>query len=276
MSTLLEFRDVSVVYGASHALQDVSLTVGEGQIVSLLGGNASGKSTTMKTILGLVRPAAGSVWYDGQDITAWSTPRRIAAGIASVPEARRVFPDMTVEDNLLTGAHTRRDREIRRTLSEIYEFFPRLDERRRQRAGSMSGGEQQMLAFGRALMSRPRLICMDEPTMGLAPIVVERVLEHIARINAELGVSVLVVEQNAELALSVAQRGYVLRTGHIAIAGTASELLAHPAVREAYLGQASDPDADPLALAERIARDAQELDEAAAAGGDTADERKGE
>jgi len=257
--TLLEFDDVTVDYGPSRALEDISVTVGAGEVVSLLGGNASGKSTTMKTILGLVRPTSGAIRYDGEDITRWSTARRVRAGIASVPEARRVFSEMTVEDNLLTGAHTRRDRQVRSTLADVYAFFPRLAERRTQRAGTMSGGEQQMLAFGRALMSRPRLICMDEPTMGLAPIVVERVLEHIADIRTNLGVSVFIVEQNAELALQVADRGYVLRTGHIAVAGTAAELLVHPGVREAYLGRV-DTDAaasvDPLRLAEAIDRPA--------------------
>lgn len=252
MSALLRFENVTVTYGAATALDDVSLELPAGGIVSLLGGNASGKSTTMKTILGLVRPVSGRVIYDGEDITTWSTPRRIRAGIASVPEARRVFGDMTVEDNLLTGAHVRRDREVRQTLSDIYDFFPRLAERRRQRAGTMSGGEQQMLAFGRALMSRPRLICMDEPTMGLAPIVVERVLSHIATINRDLGISVFMVEQNAELALSVADSGYVLRTGEIAVSGTAAELLANPGVREAYLGRTVDTGVDPLAAAERL------------------------
>jgi len=252
---LLEFRGVSVVYGESRALDGVDFRVEAGRIVSLLGGNASGKSTTMKAALGVVRPREGTVHFDGEDITGWSTPRRVAAGIASVPEARRVFGDMTVEDNLLTGAHTRRDREIRRTLDEVYAFFPRLAERRQQRAGTMSGGEQQMLAFGRALMSRPRLICMDEPTMGLAPIVVERVLEHISAISADLGIGVFLVEQNADLALQVAHRGYVLRTGRVAIEGSVADLLAHPGVREAYLGRAGDGSADPLALADSIGDD---------------------
>lgn len=233
----LVFESVSVSYGTSPALIDIDLRVGEGEIVSLLGGNASGKSTTMKTALGLKRPDSGRVIWNGDDISQWSTARRVRAGIASVPEARRVFPDMTVEDNLLSGAYTRRDRAIKQTLIDVYEFFPRLRERRSQRAGSMSGGEQQMLAFGRAIMSRPRLICMDEPTMGLAPIIVEQVLERIAELNRELGVSVLMVEQNAELALSIASRGYVLRTGEIALAGSAKELAADPAIQEAYLGR---------------------------------------
>lgn len=233
----LLLEDVHVSYGASPALIGLDLTVGDREIVSLLGGNASGKSTTMKTILGLKRPDSGSLFWDGEDISSWSTARRVRAGIASVPEARRVFPDMTVEDNLLTGAYTRRDRGVQATLSDVYEAFPKLAERKRQRAGSMSGGEQQMLAFGRALMSRPRLICMDEPTMGLAPIIVEQVLGQIAELNRSLGVSVLMVEQNAELALSIASRGYVLRTGEVVLSGSASELANNPAIQEAYLGQ---------------------------------------
>lgn len=241
MSALLELRGVCVDYGTSPALIDVSLEVEAGRVVSLLGGNASGKSTTMKTILGVVRPRAGEVRFDGEDITRWSTPRRIRAGIASVPEARRVFPEMTVEDNLLVGAFTRTGRGVRSSIADVYALFPRLAKRRRQLAGTMSGGEQQMLAFGRALMSRPRLICMDEPTMGLAPIIVEQVLEHIAAINRDLGVSVLLVEQNAALALQVADRGYVLRTGQVALHGGSAELLSHPGVREAYLGQGAAP-----------------------------------
>lgn len=233
----LRLEDVHVSYGASPALIGVDLTVGEGEIVSLLGGNASGKSTTMKSILGLKRLDSGRLFWDGEDISNWSTARRVRAGIASVPEARRVFADMTVEDNLLTGAFTRRDRGISVTLAEVYEAFPKLGQRRRQRAGSMSGGEQQMLAFGRALMSRPRLICMDEPTMGLAPIIVEQVLGQIAELNRSLGISVLMVEQNAELALSIASRGYVLRTGEVVLSGSAERLAADPAIQEAYLGQ---------------------------------------
>lgn len=240
--TELRFEAVSVSYGPSPALIDIDLTVGAGEIVSLLGGNASGKSTTMKTILGLKRPDSGRVLWDGEDISQWSTARRVRAGIASVPEARRVFGDMTVEDNLLSGAYTRRDRGVKQTLSEVYEFFPKLLARRGQRAGSMSGGEQQMLAFGRALMSRPKLICMDEPTMGLAPIIVEQVLERIAELNRDLGVSVLMVEQNAELALSIASRGYVLRTGEVVLSGPAAELSNNPAIQEAYLGRGLQDD----------------------------------
>lgn len=238
---LLDVRGVDVHYGEFHALQNVSYTIGEGEIVSLLGGNACGKSTTMKTVLRLVDPSAGEILFDGRSIVGDSTADVVRAGIASVPEARRVFPEMSIEENLLVGAYTRRAsaRELKQDLEAQYEMFPRLAERRRQDAGTMSGGEQQMLAFARALMSRPRLICMDEPTMGLAPIVVDQVLETIQRINRELGVSVFMVEQAAELALSIAHRGYVLVNGVVRMEGSASDLLADPEIREAYLGQSA-------------------------------------
>ncbi|GAB3812127.1 ABC transporter ATP-binding protein [Tessaracoccus terricola] len=237
--SLLEARDVNVHYGQFHALQDVSYTIGKGEIVSLLGGNACGKSTSMKTILRLVQPSSGSITFEGESTLGMSTADVVARGIASVPEARRVFPEMTIEDNLLVGAYTRRDgaAEIRKDLAAQYDLFPRLAERRRQQAGTMSGGEQQMLAFARALMSRPKLICMDEPTMGLAPIIVDQVLETIQRINSELGLSVFMVEQNAELALSIAHRGYVLVNGVVTLSGGANELIRDPRIREAYLGQ---------------------------------------
>jgi len=239
VTELLALDDVNVYYGPFHALRGNSLTVGEGEIVSLLGGNASGKSTTMKTILGLVRPKTGTVRFAGEDITHAPTRRRVAAGIASVPEARRVFPEMTVDENLIAGAYTRRDKAgVAEDLDRMRTHFPRLAERRRQQAGTLSGGEQQMLAFARALMSRPRLVCMDEPTMGLSPKLVDQVLDEIVRINQELGVAVLFVEQQAELALSIASRGYVLATGAIVLEGTAQELLDDPQIQEAYLGKA--------------------------------------
>lgn len=235
---LLDFDTVDVYYGAFHALRGVSFQIGEGEIVSLLGGNASGKSTTMKTILRLTKPAAGTITFAGESLATLSTAQVIKRGIASVPEARRVFPDMTIEENLLLGAYTRADRAlVRSTLREQYDLFPRLQERRRQLAGTMSGGEQQMLAFARALMSRPRLICMDEPTMGLAPIVVDQVLDTIQRVNRELGVAVFMVEQNAELALSIAHHAYVLATGELTLSGPADEVLRDKGIREAYLGQ---------------------------------------
>lgn len=236
-SPLLTLDNVDIYYGQVHALQGVSIEVPKGAIVSLLGGNASGKSTTMKTILGLKHPKNGKLVYEGGDITSLSTRRRVQAGIAAVPEARRIFPAMTVEENLLTGAYTRpRGANIADDVAQMYERFPRLKERRTQQAGTMSGGEQQMLAFARALMSHPKIICMDEPTMGLSPKLVEDVLEQIAKLRDELGVSVLMVEQQAELALSIADYGYVLQNGRIRLHGRADELLHNPAVQEAYLG----------------------------------------
>ena len=238
MTDRLALDDVHVYFGTFHALRGNTLTVGEGEIVSLLGGNASGKSTTMRTILGLTKVRSGAVRFAGEDITHLSTNRRIKAGIASVPEARRVFPQMTVDENLLAGAYTRTDRAgIAEDLERMRDHFPRLAERRRQEAGTLSGGEQQMLAFARALMSRPKLICMDEPTMGLSPKLVDQVLDEIVRINSELGVAVLFVEQQAELALSIAARGYVLTNGEIALKGTARQLLDSPQIQEAYLGR---------------------------------------
>lgn len=236
---LLTLDNVDIYYGQVHALQGVSIEVPKGAIVSLLGGNASGKSTTMKTILGLNHPKNGKLIYEGNDITQLSTRHRVQAGIAAVPEARRIFPAMTVEENLLTGAYTRpKGSNIDDDIAQMYERFPRLKERRAQQAGTMSGGEQQMLAFARALMSHPKIICMDEPTMGLSPKLVEDVLEQIAKLRDELGVSVLMVEQQAELALSIADYGYVLQNGRIRLHGKASELLHNPAVQEAYLGGA--------------------------------------
>ncbi|KFI59806.1 ATP-binding cassette domain-containing protein [Bifidobacterium cuniculi] len=238
-TALLRLHDVNVHYGQVHALQDVSITIPQGAIVSLLGGNASGKSTTMKTILGLNRVTDGTIEYEGRDITGESTRARVVAGIAAVPEARRVFPRMSVEENLLSGAYTRTDRAgVEEDLERMYARFPRLAERRRQQAGTMSGGEQQMLAFARALMSRPKLICMDEPTMGLSPKLVEDVLEQIAALRDDLGISVLMVEQQAELALSIADYGYVLQNGRIRLHGPAGDLLHDPRVQEAYLGGA--------------------------------------
>lgn len=235
---LLELRGIDVHYGSAKALAGIDLVVPAGRIVSLLGGNASGKSTTMKTILGLVRPSAGTIVWDGAEITSWPTPRRIAAGIASVPEARRVFGPMSVEENLVLGGYTRPDRaRLRDDLDVQYQRFPKLAQRRNQQAGTLSGGEQQMLAFARALMSRPRLVCMDEPTMGLSPRLVDEVLATIAQLNSELGLAVLMVEQQAELALSIAHHGYVLTTGQLALAGPANELLHNPRVQEAYLGK---------------------------------------
>ena len=232
---LLQLDGINAYYGAFHALRDLSLQVGPREIVCLLGGNASGKSTTMKVILGLLKPRSGRVRLDGADIGGLPTAEIIRRGVASVPEGRRVFPGMSVLENLRMGAYLRRDGEVRADLERTLDLFPRLRERLGQPAGTMSGGEQQMLALARALMNRPRLICMDEPTMGLAPIVVERVLELVTEINRG-GVAVFMVEQNATLALSIAHRGYVLQNGVMRLDGLAGELLDNPSVQEAYLG----------------------------------------
>ncbi|RDI52149.1 ABC transporter ATP-binding protein [Nocardia mexicana] len=236
---ILEFDGVTVHYGPSRALNEVSLRIRPGEIVSLLGGNASGKSTTMKTALGLLRPTSGTVRIDGRDVTGAPPAARIAAGLASVPEARRVFAAMTVEENLYVGGYIRKERRavLAARAAELFEHFPRLAQRRGQAAGTLSGGEQQMLAFARALMSRPRLICMDEPTMGLSPLFVDRVLDEIARLNRDLGLAILIVEQQAELALTIAHTANVLRGGEIVLRGAAEDLIDDPAVRDAYLGK---------------------------------------
>jgi branched-chain amino acid transport system ATP-binding protein len=233
---LLALSGVNTFYGPVQVHFDLSLAVGAGQIVCLLGGNASGKSTTMKVILGLLKPRSGAVTFDGQPITGLPTPAIVRRGVGSVPESRRLFPAMTVRENLLMGAFTRRDRgEVVEDLDRVLGLFPRLGERLAQRAGTLSGGEQQMVAMARALMGRPRLICMDEPTMGLSPLYVDKVLELIGTINRQ-GVTVFMVEQNASLALQIADYGYVLQTGRIALEGPARDLLRNPQIRDAYLG----------------------------------------
>jgi branched-chain amino acid transport system ATP-binding protein len=229
---------VDVFYGAVHALHGISLQVREGELVCLLGGNASGKSTTMKTILGLVKPRTGTVTFRGERIDGLKTSQIVQKGIASVPEARRLFPRMTVRENLLMGAYTRSDREVESDVERMAELFPRLRERWKQLGGTLSGGEQQMLAMARALMSRPTLICMDEPSMGLAPAFVERVYELIGQIRAQ-GTTVLVVEQSAHVALEIADRAYVLQNGEMRLEGPARDLLANDEVRRAYLGEVS-------------------------------------
>jgi len=237
---LLELEDVDTFYGPVQVHFGLNVTVRTGQIVCLLGGNASGKSTTMKVILGLLRPRAGHVRFDGQDITGLPTPQVIRRGIGSVPEARRLFGAMTVRENLLMGAFSRTDRaEVARDLERMLELFPRVRQRLANRAGTLSGGEQQMVAMARALMGRPRLICMDEPTMGLSPLYVDRVLELIGTVNKE-GVTVFMVEQNASLALQIAHYAYVLQTGRIILQGPAAELAHNPKIRDAYLGGAKE------------------------------------
>ncbi len=233
---LLKLDHVTTYYGQMRILEGISLQVGAGELVCLLGGNASGKSTTLKTILGIVRPRSGRVLLRGRDVTQWPVPQRIAAGIAIVPENRRLFGQLTVRENLELGAVLRKGESLSEDFDMVHSLFPRLLERRGQLAGTLSGGEQQMVAMGRALMSRPRLLLMDEPSMGLSPALVQQNFQIIKTIHAS-GVAVLMVEQNAAMALSIADRGYVLSTGEIVLEGPAAELLRHEDLKRAYLGR---------------------------------------
>jgi branched-chain amino acid transport system ATP-binding protein len=236
---MLRLTDVDTFYGPIQALKQISLTVEEGEIVSLLGGNASGKSTTMKTILGLVKPRRGTVEFLGKRIEKLPPSAIVKSGISPVLEARRLFPYLTVYENLLMGAYTRTDTKvIREDVERIYGFFPMVKERNKQLASTLSGGEQQMVAIARALMARPRLLIMDEPSMGLSPLFVGKVFEIIQEINHKEGVTIFLVEQNANMALSIANRGYVLQTGEIVLADTAQNLLHNPLMQKAYLGVA--------------------------------------
>lgn len=233
---LLELRHVDTHYGPIPILQDIEIEIHEGEIVCLLGGNASGKSTTLKTVLGLVKPTRGSIFFAGERIDGLPTGHIVARGISIVPENRRVFPEMTVLENLEMGAYLRHDGDgIREDLERVLGLFPRLRERLKQAGRTLSGGEQQMLAMGRALMSRPRLLLMDEPSMGLAPLLVERIFALVQEINRQ-GTTIFMVEQNANMALSCADRGYVLQTGRIVLADTAPNLLRNEMMRQAYLG----------------------------------------
>jgi branched-chain amino acid transport system ATP-binding protein len=233
---LLSLDNVTTYYGQMRILEDVSLHVQQGELVCLLGGNASGKSTTLKTVLGIVRPRSGRVLLGGDDVTSWPVPERITRGIAIVPENRRLFGDMTVRENLELGAVLRGRDKLDADFDRIHALFPRLLERRSQLAGTLSGGEQQMVAVGRALMSRPQLLLMDEPSMGLSPALVQQNFQIIKEIH-ESGVAVLMVEQNASMALSIADRGYVLSTGEIVLEGSAAELLRSEDLKRAYLGR---------------------------------------
>ena len=235
----LQLENIDVHYGAVQALFDVNLTMQKGEVVSVLGGNASGKSTTLKSVLGLVSPSKGRIVLEGREIQGLSSPDVIDLGVASVPEGRRVFPEMSVYENLLMGAYPRRHEKeaIERDLDEVFVSFPRLAERRRQAAGTLSGGEQQMLALGRAWLRRGKLVCIDEPSMGLSPRFVDMVYQVLFRWKAA-GQTILLVEQNARIALELADRAYVLQHGHVIISGTAAQLSADPAVQKAYLGAA--------------------------------------
>ena len=233
--SLLEVKDLVVSYGGIEALKGISFSVDEGQIVTLIGANGAGKSTTLQTISGLLHSRTGSIEFLGESLMGIPAHKIVAKGLAQVPEGRRIFLQMTVEENLQMGAYTRSGAGIDQDLEKVYTYFPRLMERRRQIAGTLSGGEQQMLAMGRALMSRPKLLMLDEPSMGLAPILVEQIFKIIQTLH-EAGTTILLVGQNAQAALSIADRGYVLETGKIVTSGTGTELLASPEIKKAYLG----------------------------------------
>ena len=235
MAGLLKVEDINVYYGAIHAIKGVSFHVDEGEIVTLIGANGAGKSTTLQTVSGLLRSKTGSITFAGQNIGNVPAHKLVERGLAQVPEGRRVFLQMTVEENLEMGAYTQPNANTPASLARVYEQFPRLKERRRQIAGTLSGGEQQMLAMGRALMSKPKLLMMDEPSMGLAPILVEQIFQIIRDLH-KAGTTILLVEQNAQMALSVADRAYVLETGKITLSGTGDELIHSDEVRKAYLG----------------------------------------
>ncbi|MBO8159656.1 ABC transporter ATP-binding protein [Thermosyntropha sp.] len=233
---MLKVNEIDVYYGAIHALKKLSFEVEQGSIVTLIGANGAGKTTTLKTISGLLRPRSGSIIYKGTDITRIAPAKIVEMGISQVPEGRRVFAAMTVLENLEMGAYLRKDKkEIARDLDEVFDRFPRLKERRKQLAGTLSGGEQQMLAIGRALMARPSLLLMDEPSMGLAPLLVKEIFEIIKDINSK-GTTILLVEQNAHMALSIADKAYVIETGEIVLQGQAGELMKSEEVKKAYLG----------------------------------------
>ena len=234
--SLLKVTDLEVSYGGIDALRGISFDVEEGEIVTLIGANGAGKSTTLRTICGLVRPSAGRIVYDGRDITSQSTQRIVSEGSALVPEGRRVFDNLTVKENLMIGAYLRKDKEsIQADVEHVYELFPRLKEREWQSAGTLSGGEQQMLAVGRAMMTRPRILMMDEPSLGLAPLIVKDIFSIIRALN-ETGMTILLIEQNANAALRCAHHAYVLETGRITMSGTGASLLADQRVQDAYLG----------------------------------------
>ncbi len=235
MEAILKVEGINVYYGAIHAIKDISFHVNEGEIVTLIGANGAGKTTTLQTISGLLRSKTGSILFRNQEISSIPPHKLVGQGLAQVPEGRRVFLQMSVQENLEMGAYTQSPAGVPQDLEMVYELFPRLKERRTQVAGTLSGGEQQMLAMGRALMSHPKLLMLDEPSMGLAPLLVEQIFEIIQNLH-KAGTTILLVEQNAQAALSVADRGYVLETGKIVTTGTGAELLSSPAIKKAYLG----------------------------------------
>lgn len=233
--SLLKVDNIHVSYGSIHAIKGISFEVNEGEIVTLIGANGAGKSTTLNTVSGLLKPTSGSIEFAGSSLVGVPAHRIVSKGMALCPEGRRIFLQLTVQENLEMGAYTRSGSEVADSIANVYERFPRLKERYRQVAGTLSGGEQQMLAIGRALMSKPKLMMLDEPSMGLAPILVEQIFQIVEELN-KAGTTILLVEQNAQMALSVAHRGYVLETGRIVTSGTGEELLNDDAVRKAYLG----------------------------------------
>lgn len=234
---MLEIKDLHVHYGGIHALRGISLNIEDGKIISLVGANGAGKSTALKAIMSLIQKTSGSVIYDGKDITNEKTKNIVKGGVILTPEGRRVFPDLTVDENIALGAYTRKDKvEIAKDRDWVFELFPRLEERKWQAAGTLSGGEQQMLAVARSLMGRPKLLMMDEPSLGLAPLIVKNIFSIIKEIN-KAGVNVLLIEQNAKAALEISDYGYVMETGVITISGTGKELLGNDQVRKAYLGE---------------------------------------
>ena len=235
MGTILKVEDINVYYGSIHAIKGISFEVQEGEVVTLIGANGAGKSTTLNAVSGLLRSKTGSISFIGETLAKEPSHKVVAKGLALVPEGRRIFLQMTVQENLEMGAFTQKGSGIQQDLEMVYELFPRLKERYKQMAGTLSGGEQQMLAMGRALMSRPKLLMLDEPSMGLAPILVEQIFKIIQTLH-EAGTTILLVEQNAQAALSIADRGYVLETGKIVTSGTGTELLASPEIKKAYLG----------------------------------------
>ncbi len=232
---LLSVEDIHVYYGAIHAIKGITFEVNEGEIVTLIGANGAGKTTTLQTVSGLHKASAGKILFDGRDIGSVPAHKLVSSGLAQVPEGRRIFQQMTVEENLEMGAFTQPNDTVSGSLKYVYEQFPRLEERKKQIAGTLSGGEQQMLAMGRALMSKPKLLMLDEPSMGLAPILVQQIFEIIETLHRS-GITILLVEQNAQAALSIANRGYVLETGRIVTSGTGAELLRSPDIKKAYLG----------------------------------------